>query len=170
MRGGGPTRGPVAGARRRIAAVATAGLLAVLLVGAFAAAVVGDSVAYAFGKRIGPALFTREDSLIFNRKYVVEAQHFYEKYGRKLIILARFMPVVRTFAPIVAGIGNMRYRDFIAFNVIGGFFWPALLIGLGFGFGSIIPDPDHYLLPAVAIIIIISILPALRQIFRKSRS
>ena len=144
--------------------------LACLFFGSFMAAVLGDSVGYAFGKRVGPAIFTKEDSFFFKKAHIAKAQHFYEEHGKKTIILARFIPVVRTFAPIVAGIGNMEYRTFLAFNAIGGFFWTALLIGLGFGFGRIIPDPDRYLLPAVAMIIIVSILPAIRQILKKNRS
>jgi membrane-associated protein len=148
--GGGPTVG-----------------LACLFFGSFAAAVLGDSVGYSFGRRVGPAIFSKEDSFFFKKAHIAKAQHFYEEHGRKTIILARFIPVIRTFAPIVAGIGNMRYRDFIVFNAIGGFFWTALLVGIGFGFGRIIPNPDHYLLPAVVIIIVISILPALRQLFKR---
>jgi len=138
-----------------------------LLVGAFVAAAIGDSVGYAFGKKVGPALFVKEDSIFFDKKHITRAQHFYEKYGKKTIILARFIPVVRTFAPIVAGIGNMTYRAFISFNIIGGFLWTWAMLWLGYGFGSIIPDPDRYVIPAVILIIIISALPALREIFKK---
>ncbi len=143
------------------------GLCGWLLIGAFIAAVLGDSVGYAFGKKIGPALFTKEDSVLFNKKHITRAQQFYEKYGKKTIILARFIPIIRTFAPIVAGIGNMKYKTFITFNVIGGFAWTWFMLWLGFGFGSIIPNPDRYIVPAVLIIIIISATPALREIFRK---
>ena len=81
-----------------------------LLVGTFIAAVIGDSVGYAFGKKVGPALFTRDDSVFFNRRHIVRAQHFYEEHGKKTIIIARFLPIIRTFAPIVAGIGGMDYK------------------------------------------------------------
>ena len=138
-----------------------------LFLGAFVAAVLGDSLGYAFGKKAGPALFVREDSRFFKKEYAIRAQHFYEKHGGQTIITARFIPVIRTFAPIVAGIGNMRYRSFLAWNVIGGLAWTVLLLGIGYGFGSIIPDPDRYILPAIIIIIVISALPALRQIFKK---
>jgi membrane-associated protein len=138
-----------------------------LLIGAFVAAVIGDSVGYAFGKKVGPALFVKENSFFFDKKHITRAQHFYERYGKKTIILARFIPVVRTFAPIVAGVGNMTYRTFISFNIIGGFLWTWAMLWLGYGFGSIIPDPDRYVIPAVLLIIIISILPALREIFKK---
>lgn len=141
-----------------------------LLIGAFLAAVIGDSVGYAFGKRVGPAIFTRENSLFFDRKNIMRAQHFYEKNGKMTIILARFMPVIRTFAPIVAGIGNMRYRTFLTFNIIGGFIWTWATLWLGYGFGSLIPDPDRYIIPAVIVIIFISALPAVIGFMRSSKS
>jgi len=94
-----------------------------LLIGAFIAAVIGDSVGYAFGKKVGPALFVKENSIFFDKKHITRAQHFYEKYGRKTIILARFHSGRPHFRAIVAGIGNMTYRTFISFNIIGGFLW-----------------------------------------------
>jgi len=138
-----------------------------LLLGTFVAAVLGDTVGYAFGKKVGPAIFTKENSVFFDKKHIARAQHFYEKYGKKTIILARFIPIIRTFAPIVAGIGNMKYRTFISFNIIGAFAWTWIMLWLGYGFGSIIPNPDRYVIPAVIVIIIISASPALREIFRK---
>jgi len=138
-----------------------------LLIGTFLAAVLGDTVGYAFGKKIGPTIFTKDNSLFFDKKHIARAQHFYEKYGKKTIILARFIPIIRTFAPVVAGIGNMTYRTFISFNIIGGLAWTELMLWLGFGFGSIIPNPDRYVIPAVLVIIVVSATPALREIFRK---
>jgi len=140
-----------------------------LLVGAFLAAIIGDSAGYAFGKKIGPALFTREDSIFFNKKHIIRAQHFYEQHGRKTIVLARFMPIIRTFAPIVAGIGNMKYGTFLSFNVIGGFLWTWAMLWMGYGLGSLIPDPDRYILPVVIVIIIISALPVLRELLRNRK-
>lgn len=156
----------------------TAGLLASqgylsiagLLVGVFVAAVAGDSVGYAFGKKVGPALFSKEDSRFFSKQHIARAQHFYEKYGVRTIILARFLPIVRTFAPIVAGIGNMRYKTFITYNILGGLIWTVLVIGLGYGFGRVIPDPDRYLLPAIIVIIIVSVFPAVREFLKQRRS
>ncbi len=157
----------------------TAGLLAsqgymnvaLLFLGSFVAAVLGDSVGYAFGKKVGPTLFKREDSLLFNRKNIARAQNFYELYGTKVIILARFMPVIRTFAPIVAGIGNMKYRTFITYNIVGGLLWTGSMVGLGYGFGATLTrmgiDPDKYLLPVIGVIIVISILPAIREVLKK---
>jgi len=140
-----------------------------LLIGTFLAAVIGDSIGYAFGKKIGPSLFVRSDSVIFNTQHIARAQHFYEKHGKKTIILARFMPVIRTFAPIVAGIGNMNYRTFITYNVIGAFLWTWGMLWLGYGLGALIPNPDTYLLPVVICIILISAAPALREILKEAR-
>ena len=141
--------------------------LAGLLVGTFIAAVIGDSVGYAFGKKIGPAIFTKEESLFFNKKHIERAEHFYAKHGARTIILARFLPIVRTFAPIMAGVGNMEYRTFLIFNIVGGFLWTWLMLWLGYGLGSLIPDPDRFVIPIVIGIIVISSLPALREIFKR---
>lgn len=141
--------------------------MAGLLVGTFVAAVIGDSVGYAFGKKVGPTIFAKEDSKIFNKQYIVRAQHFYEKHGVKTIIIARFMPIIRTFAPIVAGIGGMKYRTFITFNIVGGFIWTWLMLWMGYGLGSLIPNPDKYIIPVVLVIILISATPVIREIWRR---
>lgn len=145
----------------------TAGFLAsqgylniwVLAIGAFIFAVLGDNIGYSFGKKVGVKLFTKEDSWLFNKAHLIKAQKFYEAHGRKTIILARFMPIVRTFAPIVAGMGNMNYKVFFAYNVIGGFLWAVGLSLIGYILGNAIPDIDRYLLPIIAGIILISIMP-----------
>ncbi|MFA6315334.1 MAG: VTT domain-containing protein [Candidatus Paceibacterota bacterium] len=155
----------------------TAGLLASqgyasltwLLIGTVVAAIVGDNVGYYFGRRVGPSIFTKDDSLFFNKKHVAKAQLFFEKYGRKTIILARFIPIIRTFAPILAGVGSMNYRTFVTFNIIGGFLWTWSMLLLGYGFGSIIPDPEIYILPIIGLIIVVSFIPALLAIFRKKQ-
>jgi len=131
-----------------------------------AAAVLGDSVGYAFGRKIGPALFTKEDSLLFNKAHLERAKIFFEKYGRKTIILARFLPIVRTFVPILAGVGNMRYHVFFAFNVIGGLLWAAGVPLLGYFLGATIPGVDQYLVPIIAAIVVISVLPTAIHILR----
>ena len=113
----------------------TAGFLAsqdffniwILIIGCFLAAVIGDSVGYTFGKKVGPKIFTREDSLIFRKHNLEHARIFYEKHGGKAVILARFLPIVRTFAPILAGVGVMRYASFLFYNVIGGIMWAITL-------------------------------------------
>ncbi len=132
----------------------------------FAGAVLGDSVGYAFGRRVGPVLFAREDSLLFKREHLVRAAHFYETHGGKAIVLARFMPMIRTFAPIVAGMAHMRYRTFLTYNIVGGLLWATGLTYLGYFFGSVIPDPDRFLLPVVLTIIVVSMLPGLLHAYR----
>ncbi|PZV17444.1 MAG: hypothetical protein DCF20_06330 [Pseudanabaena sp.] len=132
-----------------------------LIVGCFICAVVGDNVGYATGKRFGHKLFSKQDSLFFHNKHIVKAQKFYDKHGRKTIVLARFIPVVRTFAPIVAGIGKMDYATFFKFNLLGGLAWTSGLSVLGFVLGKSIPDIDRYLLPITIGIVVISIVPSL---------
>jgi membrane-associated protein len=144
--------------------------LAGLLFGAFIAAVIGDSVGYAFGHKVGPAIFVREDSFFFDRRHIARAQHFYETHGKKTIILARFIPAIRAFAPVVAGVGAMNYRTFLPFNIIGGFLWTWSMLILGYALGAVIPNPDRYVLPIVILIILISLLPVLREILRKRQA
>lgn len=152
----------------------TAGLLAsqgtfslpVLLVGCFLAAVLGDNVGYAFGNRVGKKLFNREDSIFFHKSYIKKAQEYYERHGAKTIVLARFIPVVRTFAPIVAGIGSMNYKTFVTYNLIGGVIWAIGIPTAGYYLGKLIPDVDKYLLPIVIVIVFSSILPQIIHIIR----
>ncbi|TSC84500.1 MAG: membrane-associated protein [Parcubacteria group bacterium Gr01-1014_17] len=156
----------------------TAGLLAslgqfnviLLWLGCTLAAILGDSVGYAFGARVGPKIFTREDSLFFHKKHIERTQAFYARYGKKTVVLARFVPIVRTFAPILAGVGKMEYRVFLVYNILGGFLWTTLLIFLGFTLGSMIPNPDRYLLPIVFAIIVISFLPLIREWWKSKKS
>jgi membrane-associated protein len=140
--------------------------LPILLVGCFIAAVLGDNVGYAFGRRVGKRFFQREDSVLFHKKHVLRAQAFYEKHGAKTIVLARFVPVVRTFAPIVAGIGEMHYRTFVTYNLVGGVLWAIGLNIAGYFLGNAIPDVDKYLLPIIALIILISVLPGVIHVLR----
>lgn len=146
--------------------------LPILAIGCFLAAVIGDSVGYAFGKRVGQRLFQREDSFLFNKKNVYKAQEFYEKHGGKAIVLARFVPVVRTFAPIVAGIGDMKYRRFLSFNMIGGLLWAVGVTVAGYFLADIIgPEKiDTYLLPIIALIILISVAPAIYHVLKEEEN
>lgn len=130
------------------------------------AAVLGDNVGYAFGKRVGPRIFKREDSIIFHKKHLAAAEEFYKKYGGKAVVLARFMPVVRTFAPILAGVGNMQYSTFFFYNIAGGLLWGAGITLGGYYLGSVVPDPDKYLLPLIVAIIVISFLPPIIHVLR----
>lgn len=147
----------------------TAGFLAsqgffdikLLTVGCFAAAVSGDSVGYYIGHKFGRKLFNKEDSLFFHKDHLVRAHTFYKKHGGKTIILARFMPVIRTFAPIVAGIGEMKYSTFLFYNIIGAVLWAIGITFAGFYLGSAIPDVDKYLLPIIGIIILASVSPGI---------
>jgi membrane-associated protein len=155
----------------------TAGLLSsqdklapfpVVLAGCFVAAVVGDQVGYAFGRKVGPALFKREDSRLFKQEYVEKAQVYFEEHGSKTIVLARFIPIVRTFAPVVAGVGRMEYRTFVSYNVIGALLWAVGVTTLGYLLGESVPDIDKYLLPIIGVIILASVAPVLWEI-RKAR-
>jgi len=133
------------------------------------AAIAGDSVGYWSGEKFGRRLFQREDSIWFHKKHLVTAHEFYEKHGGKAIILARFLPAVRTFVPIVAGMAQMSYRRFLFFNVFGGMFWVIGLSGAGFVFGNVVPDVDRYLIPVILLIIIASALPTAIHLYRENR-
>ena len=133
---------------------------------AFIAAILGDNFGYAFGRRVGPAIFTRERSLFFHKEYLDRARIFYEAHGGKAIVLARFLPVIRTFAPILAGVGRMRWPTFLFYNVIGAVLWAIGLTFLGFYLGNAIPNIDRYLVPIVLVIVIISSLPTLLHLVR----
>jgi membrane-associated protein len=133
------------------------------------AAISGDSVGYWFGERYGRRLFTREDSIWFHKKHLVTAHEFYEKHGGKAIVLARFIPAVRTFVPIVAGMAQMSYRRFLFWNVLGGLGWSLGVTIAGFFLGSIIPDVDKYLIPIVLLIIVVSALPPVIHFYKERR-
>jgi membrane-associated protein len=133
--------------------------IVVLCVLLFLAATIGNTVGYFFGHKVGKRLFQREDSVLFKKKYIENAQAFYKQYGGKAIIIARFMPIIRTFAPIVAGIADMEFRTFLLFNVIGSLLWAVGLCLAGFYLGRYIPD--KYFEPAIFVVIIISLLPAI---------
>jgi len=133
----------------------------------FVAAVLGDNVGYWFGKKVGPRIFKREDSLFFHKKYLVKAREYFEKYGAKTLIIARFIPAVRTFAPIFAGVGEMNYRKFVVYNIVGGFLWAVGLTVLGYLLGSTIPDIDKYIVPIVLGIIVVSLLPPIFHLLKR---
>ncbi len=137
-----------------------------LLTAVTAAAILGDQVGYYIGYRTGPKIFRRPDSLLFKREHLRRAHRFYEKHGGKTIILARFMPIVRTFAPLVAGVGEMEYRRFVSFNVIGGFLWVWSMSLLGYSLGSAIPDIDKHIHLVIAVVVFLSILPGIIEVVR----
>lgn len=140
--------------------------LPILILGIFLSGVVGNLFGYEFGRRVGPRIFSREDSLLFKKAHALKAQAFYDKHGPKTIVLARFMPIVRTFAPIVAGVANMQFRTFFIYNVIGALLWTLGLVLLGYWLGSVI-DVDHYLLPIILVIVFLSFLPAIVGFLRE---
>lgn len=125
----------------------------------FLAAVTGDSTGYWIGRKLGPKIFSRPNSLLFNQRHVEKTRLFYEKYGGKTIILARFMPIVRTLAPVLAGVGHMNYREFFVYNLIGAAVWGICLPLLAYFLGSIIPNLQHYLSYIILGIILLSVIP-----------
>ncbi|KKU50790.1 MAG: hypothetical protein A3A28_02310 [Candidatus Sungbacteria bacterium RIFCSPLOWO2_01_FULL_47_32] len=133
--------------------------IALLMLVCLLGAILGDSFGYAFGKKTGETLFAKEDSFFFHKRQLERARIFYELHGKKTIILARFMPIIRTFAPILAGVGQMRYPTFLSYNVIGGIAWGVGIPAIGYFLGSVIPNIDKYLLPIVLGIIVVSVLP-----------
>lgn len=135
-----------------------------------AGAVLGDSVGYWFGKKTGPRIFKREDSLFFHKDNILRAKAFYEKHGGKTIILARFFPMIRTFAPIVAGVGEMAYPRFLFFNIFGGIGWAFLLTLSGYFLGNVIPGIDRYFLLILLIVVALSLLPTTLHLIKNHRS
>jgi len=132
------------------------------------AAVAGDTVNYAIGKFVGPHVFHQEKSRFFKKEYLDRTHRFYERYGGKTIIVARFVPIVRTFAPFVAGIGSMTYSRFLAYNVIGGLAWVALFILGGYYFGNLSLVKENFTLVILAIIVV-SIMPGIVEFVRRRR-
>jgi membrane-associated protein len=139
-----------------------------LLVGCFVAAVAGDQVGYVFGRRVGPALFRRPDSRFFKQENVDKAQGFFDRYGAKTIVLARFVPVVRTFAPIVAGVSRMNYRTFVTFNIVGGFAWSIGITLLGYFLGQVEVIEQNLEL-AILTIVAVSVVPIARELWKARR-
>lgn len=138
-------------------------LLLIILAGA---AIIGDSVGYSIGRRLGPRVFNKEESLLFKKSHVDKAQAFFDKHGAKTIILARFVPIIRTFAPTLAGIGKMSYSKFLAYNIFGGLFWVLSVTLLGYYLGLKIDNIETYIIPGVIVIVLISLLPYLREFWK----
>jgi membrane-associated protein len=134
-----------------------------------AAAIIGDSTGYAIGARLGPRIFTREKSLLFSPKYVQRTQRFYEKYGPKTIVIARFVPIIRTFAPVLAGVGTMQYRRFLTYNVVGGIGWVASMSWAGYLLGHTVPNISKHIHVLVIVIIVLSCVPIAIEIYRERR-
>jgi membrane-associated protein len=134
-----------------------------------AAAILGDSTGYAIGRRLGPRIFTRPKSLLFNPKHVQRTQRFYEKYGAKTIVIARFVPIIRTFAPVLAGVGSMRYRRFLTYNVVGGIGWVVSMTLAGYLLGQTVPNISKHLHELVIVIIVLSVIPIAVEVYRERR-
>jgi membrane-associated protein len=130
------------------------------------AAIIGDAVGFAIGRRSGEALLSRPDSRFFKREHLEKTQAFYDKHGGKTIVLARFVPLVRTFAPVVAGIARMPYRNFATFNILGGILWIASTTLLGYFLGRAIPDIEKYIHYVIAVVIFLSILPIIIEFIK----
>jgi membrane-associated protein len=142
--------------------------LGFLLIGTFLAAVAGDQVGYLLGRRAGPAIFRRPNSRFFKQENVDKAHAFFDKYGAKTIVLARFVPIVRTFAPVVAGVSRMNYRTFVTFNVIGGFLWAIGVTLLGYFLGQVDVIEENLEL-AILTVVAISLLPIVRELWLSRR-
>ncbi len=143
--------------------------LAFVAIGAFVAAVVGDQVGFTIGQQIGPRLFRKPDSRLFKQEYVEHTKAFFEKHGPKTIVLARFVPIVRTFAPVVAGVGEMPRKLFLTYNVVGAAIWAIGITMLGWVLGDALGDSiDKYLLPIIALIIVVSLIPPFLE-WRKAK-
>ena len=135
----------------------------------FLGATLGDTVGYWFGVKVGPKIFNRENSFLFNEKHIERTQNFYQKYGTKTIILARFIPIVRTFAPILAGVGGMKYSLFLRYNIVGGALWGIGITLLGFGLGNAVPNIDKYIISIVIIIIATSFIPIVIEFLKNEK-
>ncbi len=134
-----------------------------------AAAVAGDSVGYAIGYRTGPILFTRPKSLLFNPRHVERTREFYARHGAKTIVIARFVPVIRTFAPVVAGVGQMEYRRFLLYNVTGGLGWVISMTSAGYLLGRTVPNITSYVHLVAIAVIILSVVPIVTEFLRERR-
>jgi membrane-associated protein len=128
------------------------------------AAITGDTVGYAIGARTGPKIFTRENSLFFNRKHLISAKEFYDRHGGFTIFVARFLPIIRTFAPVVAGVAAMQYRKFLAYNIFGGIFWVMSTTLAGYFLGRVIPNIEERIHVIIVIVIAVSLLPAVIKV------
>ncbi len=152
----------------------TAGILAssgifniyAVLLGVAVFAILGDQVGYWTGKRFGRKLFNKPGNLFFDPKHIQRSEEFYKKHGKKMIILARFVPAVRTFAPIVAGIGAMDYKTFLVYNVVGGGLWTLLFVGAGYLLGNALPNAGEYLTLVILAIIVVSLVPVVIEMRR----
>lgn len=151
--------------------VASQGLFSfpVLLIGTILCAISAGYVGYWFGRAVGHKLFEKADSIFFRKKHLEDTKLFFEKYGNKTIVISRFVPIIRTFAPIFAGIGEMDFHRFSFWNIIGGILWPTVIISIGYYLGRFIPGVEKYLLPLVLLIVFVSLLPGIYEWFKNRK-
>lgn len=155
----------------------TAGFLAsqgylhigILLPMFFLAAFAGDSVGYLFGKKIGPKIFSRPKSFWFNPDNVEKTRTFFDRHGKRAVVIARFVPVIRTFIPVMAGVGKMKYEIFVVYNAVGAVIWAVGITLMGYIFGNTIPNADRYMLPVVAVVIVVSLIPTVLEWLRNRK-
>lgn len=142
---------------------ATTGVFNVWGLGALltVASIAGNTAGYHIGRAAGPRLFSREDSLLFNKKHLYRAREFYERHGGKTVIIARFMPIVRTFVPVVAGMGQMGYRRYAVYNIVGGIAWIWSMLFIGYVLGRYIPGVDQHIETVIILVVLASLLPGL---------
>lgn len=144
--------------------------LAMLLATIAISASAGGQVGYFIGEKYGPKVFKKEDGIIFKKEYVSRSEEFYEKHGGKTILLARFVPIIRTFAPVVAGVGKMDYKMFTFYNIVGSVVWSVAVTLIGYFFGSRIPNLDRYIMMLVAAVVVLSFAPVVYHIISNPRS
>ena len=151
--------------------LASQGLLNIywLVPGVMVSAILAGYAGYWFGRIVGKKFFEREDSFFFRKKHLEATKRFFEKYGHKTVVLSRFVPIVRTFSPILAGVGQMAFRRFSFWNIIGGILWPAVTLFTGFYLGRLIPGVEKYLLPLVIVIVIVSVLPGVFEWYKNRK-
>ncbi len=138
--------------------------LAFLIITVIIAAIAGDNTGYQIGRSLGRRLFTKKDGIFFRKRYVEQSEKIYERFGSKIMLLAHFVPIVRTFAPIVAGAGKMQRARFFIFDAIGDMAWAIIVTLLGYWFGRRIPNIDHYILPTVGAVVILSFGPVIYHV------
>lgn len=144
--------------------------IAWLCAGLFIVTLLGDNTGYAVGRKIGPKLFTRPKSFFFDPDHLTRSHAFYERHGGKAVIIARFVPVVRTFSPVVSGLARMRYRTFLTYSIVGALLWSVGLTLLGYWLGQTVPNIEHYIVPGIVVIILLSISPGIYHVLKNPQS
>jgi membrane-associated protein len=140
--------------------------ISLLIIGCVISAIIGDNLGYWTGKKIGRRLFERDDSILFRKERLIRAESFFNRYGPSAVIISRFIPVVRTFVPVVSGVLDMKYRLFVICNVFGAFMWIFSVSLLGYYFGALIPNIDAFLMPIIVGVVVFSLLPILFHFVR----